>query len=93
MNKNLFLFSIIAFLFGGMHLGSKADNLESYWMGSGVGVAETLCLLTKDNSISNATANLYMSAYRTNLSKNDTFRSGSYERGIQIANETHGCSL
>ena len=93
MNKNLYLFSILAFLFGGMNFHSKADSLDSYWLGSGVAVAETLCLLSKDNSITNATANMYMSAYRTNLPKNDNFRSSSYEQGIQIANDTHGCSL
>ena len=93
MNKNLYLFSILAFLFGGTNLHSKADNLDSYWMGSGAAVAETLCLLIKDDSITNATANMYMSAYRRNLSKNDNFRSISYERGIQIANDTHGCSF
>ena len=93
MNKNLYLFSILAFLFGGINLHSKADNYDSYWMGSGVGIAETLCLLTKDNSITKATANMYMSAYRTNLPQNELFRSSSYERGIQIANDTHGCDF
>ena len=93
MNKNLYLFSILPILLGGMNLHSKADNLDAYWLGSGVGVAETLCLLTKDNSITNTTANMYMSAYRRNLPKNEKFRSNSYEQGIQIANDTHGCSL
>ena len=93
MNKNLYLFSILAFLFGGINLQSKADDLDSYWLGSGIAVAETLCLLTKDNSITNTTADMYMSAYRTNLQKNETFRSRPYEQGIQIANDTHGCSL
>tara|TARA_B100000579_G_C22423200_1_gene661791 strand:+ start:135 stop:416 length:282 start_codon:yes stop_codon:yes gene_type:complete len=93
MNKNLYLFSILSILFGGMNVHSKADNYDSFWLGSGVAAAETLCLLTKDNYITNATANMFMSAYRTNLSKNDNFRSSSYERGIQIANDTHGCSL
>jgi len=93
MIKNLYLFSILAFLFGGINLQSKADDLDSYWLGSGVAVAETLCLLTKDNSITIAIADMYMSEYRRNLLKSEQFRRRPYEQGIQIANDTHGCSL
>ena len=93
MNKNLYLFSILAFLFGGMNLQSKADELDTYWKGAGVGVAETLCLLTKDSSITSATANMYMRVYRTNFAKNSSFRSRPFEAGVDVANETHECYL
>ena len=93
MNKNLYLFSILAFLFGGMNLQSKADDLDLFWKGAGVGAAETLCLLTKDHSITNATAKMYMRAYRTNLGSNSSFRSRAFESGVDVANETHGCYL
>ena len=92
-NRNLYLFSILAFLFGGMNLQSKADDLDLFWKGAGVGAAETLCLLTNDHSITNATAKMYMRAYRTNLGSNSSFRSRVYEECIEVANETHGFNL
>ena len=93
MMKNLYLFSILGFFFGAMNLQSKADDLDFFWKGAGVGAAETLCLLKKDNYITNTTANLYMRAYRTNLARNSSFRTRPYEEGVEVANDTHGCYL
>ena len=93
MKKNLYLFSTLPFFFGGMNLQSKAFDLDAYWKGVGVGIAETICIMERDQYITNATANLFMSSYRTNFAGNPSFRRRTFEEGVEVANQTHGCYL
>ena len=71
-----------------------SDQLEAYWYGVGIGIAETLCFSTANGYISNNVARNMMSDYRNIYGGEKEFRSKTFEEGIKLAIDGYpGCRL
>ncbi len=95
MKKKFFLFSSIALLTSFVDIQrAKSFDLGAYWLGVGVGIAETLCVASIDGYMTNNSARTILRAYRTNFAKTSEFDSGSFENGVQGALSTYpSCRL
>ena len=89
------MFSSIAFLTSFVDMQrAKAFDLESYWLGVGIGITETLCVSSIDGYMTNNSARTILRTYRKNLAKVSEFDSRSFENGVQGALNTYpSCRL
>ena len=70
------------------------DELEAYWYGIGIGIAETLCYLTLNGNISSNLSRNLMRDYRNIYRGEKDFRSKTFEEGVELAiNGYSGCRL
>ena len=71
-----------------------SDQLEAYWYGVGIGIAETLCYLVQEGQISSSLSSNLMSDYRNIYYGGADFRGIQFEEGIQVALDSYpGCSF
>ena len=70
------------------------NELDAYWYGVGIGIAETLCYSVLNGYISNNLARSIMSEYRNTFNKDKDFRSINFEEGVQLAPDSYpNCRL
>ncbi len=71
-----------------------ADELDAYWYGVGIGIAETLCYSAQNGYISYNLALNIMREYRNTFQMQQDFRNKTFEEGVLLAPESYpNCRL